>query len=164
MLGFFQKYQRVFFIFVTVMVVASFAFFGVFDTLSNNDRTVEDRQIGETVDGSPMMLLEVQRLSRFIATDAEDDSPYFNGTANLCNDGVIRNDLLRTGISDLLVSDYFTVMKGDLKQRLDRAKRYRVYENPEAPFISARAVWDLSLSLIHISFVRILGAGCLDDV
>lgn len=142
MLGFFQKYQRFFFIFVTVMVVASFAFFGVFDTFTNNDKAVEDREIGKSVDGSPMMLLEVQRLSRFIATDAEDDSPYLNGTANLCNDGVIRNDLLRTGISDLLVSDYFEAMKGDLKQRLDRAKRYRGYENAEAPFISARSVWD----------------------
>lgn len=137
MLGFFQKYQRFFFIFVTVIVVASFAFFGVSDTFSRGENVVEDVQIGKTCDGSPMMLLEVQRLSRFIAVDREDGA-----MPNLCNDGVIRKDLLRTGVADLLAADYFDGLKDDLKQRMTRAEQYRGYEHPEAPFISSRAVWD----------------------
>ena len=142
MLGFFQKYQRFFFIFVTVIIVASFTFFGVFDTFVNTGKTIVDRQIGETFDGSPMMLLEVQRLSRFIATDAEDMMSHLHSSPNLCNDGVIRNDLLRTGVSDLLVDSYFDVLQGDFTQRLERAKRYRGYENAEAPFLNAKFVWD----------------------
>lgn len=142
MLRFFEKYQRGFFIFVTVMVVASFAFFGVFDAVVSNNRSEEDVKIGEYADGSPLMRLQVLRLSRFIATDRGDLMSKGHGLPNLCNDGVIRNDLLKTGISDLYVSDYFDSLKGDLSQRWERAKRYRGYENPEAPFISARSVWD----------------------
>jgi hypothetical protein len=142
MLRFFEKYQRGFFIFVTVMVVASFAFFGVFDAVVSNDRSEEDVKIGEYSDGSPLMRSDVLRLSRFIATDRGDLMAKGHGIPNLCNDGVIRNDLLKTGISDLYVVDYFDSLKGDFSQRLERAKRYRGYENPEAPFISARSVWD----------------------
>lgn len=142
MLGFFQKYQRFFFIFVTVLVIGSFAFFGVLDTFTNNERVVDDFSIGKSIDGSPMMRSEVQRLSRFIATDRGDFSPGSRETPNFCNDGVIRNDLLRTGLSDLLISSYFDSFKEALQHRLDRAKKYRGYEHPEASFISARTVWD----------------------
>ncbi len=142
MLGFFQRYQRFFFIFVTVIVVASFAFFGALDTFARNDKELADVQIGEIFDGSPMMRLEVQNLSRFLATDSEDTLENLRSMPNLCNDGVIRKDLLRTGIADLLVAEYFEGLREDLKQRQDRAERYRGYEHPEAPFISVRSVWD----------------------
>lgn len=141
MLGFFQKYQKAFFLFVTFLIVASFALSGVFDTFVGDQRTQANHKIGENIDGSPMMFSTVHNLSRFIATDREDFA-LPNAIPNLCNDGVIRHDLLGNGIADLLVSDYFETLKEDLTFRLERAKSYRGYENPEAPFISVRSVWD----------------------
>jgi hypothetical protein len=138
MLAFFHRYQRFFFIFVTVMVVSSFAFFGVFDALSSDQKIAPDRKITEAVDGSAVMLSSLQGLSRMIASDCLD----VGDRQNLCNDGVVRNDILKTGICDLLVGEYFDSLKDDFQYRLDRAKRFKGYENPQAAFISARAVWD----------------------
>ena len=55
---------------------------------------------------------------------------------------MIRKDLLRTGLADLLVAQYFEPMKEELAQRLERAKRYRPYMHPEASHLSVRAVWE----------------------
>ena len=117
MLEFFRKYQRFFFLIVTFMVVASFAFFGTFSTFGN-DAVREDREVGKAVDGSSIMLSQVQNLSRFISADREDLSGGSGLVPNFCNDGVIRKDLLRTGLADLLVAQYFEPMKEELAQRL----------------------------------------------
>ncbi len=140
MLGFFQKYQKAFFIFVTFLIIASFAFAGVFDTYMTYDGRSKDRKVGENIDGSPIMQSTMQHLSRFIATDCKDMDK--GVIPNLCNDGVIRNDLLANGIAELIVEEYFDYMKEDLANRLDRVKNYRGYENPEALFINARFAWE----------------------
>lgn len=140
MLSFLQKYQKAFFIFVTFLIIASFAFAGVFETYMAYESTQKDRKVAENIDGSAVMLSTVQNISRFIATDRND---LVKGIIpNLCNDGVIRNDLLATGIADLLVEEYFERLKPDLAFRLERAKNYRGYEHADAPYISARVAWE----------------------
>lgn len=141
MLEFFRKYQRYFFFVITIVVIASFSFFGTFSTFGNEEVERKDRVIGQAVDGSNLSLLEVQKLSRFIATDRED-SPYGRGLfPNLCNDGVIRYDFLKAQLAPLLVSEYFDVLKNDLASRLEKAKRFRPYAHPDAEFLSAQSVW-----------------------
>ncbi len=142
MLDFLQKYQKIFFAVVTFAIVASFALFGVLDLYDRNAPKQQDREIGKLVDNSSMMMLDVRRLSRFIATDSEDLMYRTDVPVNLCNNGVIRRDLLHTGIADLLVAEYFDPLKEDLSQKLDRAKNYRSYQNPESPLVSARVVWE----------------------
>jgi hypothetical protein len=141
MLDFFRKYQRSFFLAITVMVISSFTFFGTYSTFAGAEER-PDRAIGQMIDGSSMMLSEVQKLSRFIGTDREDSMQGRGVPPNLCNDGVIRYDLLRDGLAELIVAEYFDALKGDFESRLEKAKRYKPYAHPEAPFLSAKAVWD----------------------
>ncbi len=136
MLEFFRRYQRYFFLVITAVVITSFTFFGTYSTFGG-DEAPKDRLVGKTVEGAPMMLSEIQKMARFIEVDRED-----SGSLNLCNDGVIRYDFIRDRIADLLVAEYFDPLKESLASRLDRAKRYRPYAHPEAPFLCAKTVWD----------------------
>lgn len=150
MLSFFQKYQRFLFIFVTVFIVASFAFFGVFDTYSAGGKEPEDRYLTKKVDGSDMTFLEVQSLSKLISSDISDYVMDPQKVVSLCNDGVIREDFIRKGLAELFVKSYFPCFKSDLELKLKRAKNSSFYEHPEASFISAKAVWDrFSPSISH---------------
>ncbi len=140
MLEFFRRYQKYFFIAITVVILASFSLFGTYSTFSKDEKR-EDPIVAHAVDGSPLMLSEVRSLSRFLATDRED-RPGHGLLPNLCNDGCIRHDLLTAGVADLLVASYFEAMKPGLDARLDRAKRYRHYAHPHTPILSLDAVWN----------------------
>jgi hypothetical protein len=140
MLSFFQKYQKAFFILVTFLIIASFAFTGVFDTYMAYESSPKDRKVAENIDGSAILSSTLQNLTRMIATDRRDLDK--GVTPNLCNDGVIRNDLIASGVAEMIVDEYFDVLKDDLSVRLERAKNYRGYENPDAPYISARVAWE----------------------
>ncbi len=143
MLDFFRKYQRYFFLIITVVVIFSFIFFGTYSTFVGAAEEQKDQIVGHALDGTPMMRSEVQKLSRLIATDREDSPP------NFCNDGVIRYDFLKDRLADLLIAEYFDVLKGDFASRLDKAKRFRSYAHPNAPFLSAKAVWDHLLPALN---------------
>ena len=140
MLEFLRKYQRYFFILITIMVIASFSFFGTFNTFTEEE-VKEDRILGRAIDGSPLKLSQVQQLSRFLSSDRQDFLMRPNEVPNFCNDGVIRYDLLQTGLADLLVSSYFDVLKGELDPRWEKMKKFRPYVHPVFPNLSAKAVW-----------------------
>ncbi len=150
MLQFFRKYQRLFFIVITVVIIISFSFFGTFSTFSNYGKK-EDRTVALAIDGSPLMLSEVQALSHFISSDREDAFQY-GVTPNLCNDGVIRYDLIRTGMADVLAASYFNEIKEDVRVRLEKAKRFKPYEHPAVPFLTAEAVWDQFIPAMKSEF------------
>ena len=152
MLEFFRKYQRHFFIVVSVVIIISFAFFGTLSTIQGpgEGQKREDRLLVHAVDGSPLMLSEVQDLSRFISSDAQD-LDRSGRVPNLCNDGVIRRDLLQSGLGDLLSASYFEGIRGELSTRLDRAKRYTPYVDPQFSFLSAEVVWERFLPEINTS-------------
>lgn len=156
MLEFFRKYQRYFFLGITIVVISSFTFFGTFSTFVGVEER-PDRAIGQMIDGSSMMLSEVQKLSRFIATDREDSLQGRGGVPNLCNDGVIRYDLLKDGLADLIVAEYFDALKGDFDARLEKAKRFKPYAHPEAPFLSAKTVWDHFIPELNVEMIALQG-------
>jgi GcvH upstream region-like protein len=139
MLAFFRRYERYFFIFITIIIICSFSIFGAVSTLKPEEKK-KDRVLGRLVDGSQMMLSEVRLISKFIASDAEDRFEH-GQTPNLCNDGVVRYDLLKSGVADLLVHAYFDGIKPEFDARLDQVKRFRPYAHPQIPVLSAEAVW-----------------------
>ncbi|MES2345035.1 MAG: hypothetical protein V4494_03755 [Chlamydiota bacterium] len=136
MLGFFRKYQKFFFIVVTVFVVISFSFFGTFSTFAKEEKS-PDRVIGKTVRGTSITSREMDAVIRLVATSYEDRMT----TPNLFNDGVICNEFLKTGMAAMLAEQYFEEIKGDLAPRLKKAKHYKSYVHPKAPFISAEMTW-----------------------
>ena len=141
MLTLLRKYQKGIFVVVTVMVIASFAFFGTFSTFSQ-EANVPDKVIGKALDGSPMKKSEIDNIVRFIASDRSDrDIVYSRTYPNFLNDGVLRVDFLMSGLGQMLAGQYFDLIRSDLDTRLKRMQNFRPYTHPHAPFISAENVW-----------------------
>ncbi len=142
MLELLRKYQKSLFLLITVMVISSFVFFGTFSALSNTP-VREDRTIGKAIDGSNLSLIELQNLARMIAVDREDVTGGNDRTPpNLLNDGVIRKDLLRTGVAETIIQITWDFVRGGYGEKLERLKAYKTYEHPDAPFVSSKAVWE----------------------
>lgn len=154
MLEFFRRYQRYFFVVITIVVISSFTFFGTYSTFGGAEER-PDRAIGQLIDGSSMMRSDVQKLSRFIATDREDSIQGRGLSPNFCNDGVIRYDFIKDGLANLIVAEYFDALKGDFESRLDKVKRFKPYAHPEAPFLSAKTVWDQFIPELNIEIVEL---------
>lgn len=142
MLHFFRKYQRFFFLIITVVVIFSFTFFGTYSAFVNSSEKKSDKVIGSYIDGSKMLESDVKMLSYFISSDAEGNLSSSHGMPNLLNDSVIRKDILETGIGALLAKEYFEVINAKLGPSFERMKRFVPYQHPNAPQISARAIWD----------------------
>jgi hypothetical protein len=142
MLDFFRRYQKIFFIVIATVVISSFVFFGTSGVIDNHTQARTDRVIGKAIDGSDLKLLEISSLARFIGTDQDDMfNVYRNAPPNLLNDGVIRQDILKAGVADVLVQGNIDVLQSELEQRWQRIKTYQAYEHPETPLLSAKAVW-----------------------
>ena len=138
MFEFLRKYQRILFMVVAGFVFSSFIFFGTFSSYVANDSR-EDRVVGTLVDGSPLKSLELEGLTRFLSGDWQEEHPQVR---NLLNDGVVRRDLLLSGIGQKIVEVRFDHMQEELNERVERARRYKGYHHPHAPFLSAKAIWE----------------------
>jgi hypothetical protein len=124
MMNFLRKHQKKMFIAITVMIIASFTFFGTSATLGTQD--IPDKKLGVALDGSPIMEREMHAMVRFISM----------GTNEL-----LKNDLMSTGLTAILAERYFDELKGEFEEKLDKARRFTPYSHPQAPFLSAAQVW-----------------------
>ncbi len=140
MLDFFRRHQRYFFFFITIVIIISFSFFGTYSTLGSDHW--REQIVFTAVDGSDVTRSDADEMTIFIATD-KDDSMLFNGAwgPNFLNDGVIRNDILATGLASELVSFYQKELQADLEKRMEKEKKFRPYTHPSAPFIGIESVW-----------------------
>lgn len=140
MLEFFRKYQSYIFIVVTFVIIISFSFFGTYSSIVSNP--VRDQVVFTAVDGENISRHELDEMVMFISTD-NYDKQFFGGSwgPNFLNDGVIRKDLIATGIANLLAEQYLGDLKPDLDNRLLKEKAYRLYQHPQANFIGPQSVW-----------------------
>ena len=101
MLEFFRKYQSIIYIFVTVVIVISFSFFGTYSTIVSNP--VRDQVVFTAIDGTAVKRSDLDEMVIFISTDSQDKL-LFGGAwgPNFLNDGVIRKDVLTTGMGEVL--------------------------------------------------------------
>ncbi len=129
MLNFFRKYQKIFFIFITCMVVISFTFFGTFSTFTAREE-VPDRKVAIALDGSKVMSKEVEMMNRFLRE------------GDLLNGSLVHHDFLETGLAALLVERYWNDIKADIETRFRKAKHFTPYAHPQVPFLTARVVWE----------------------
>jgi len=141
MLGFFRKYQRYFFLLVTVVIVISFSFFGTYSAITNT--STRDQVAFVAVDGTQVSRSELDQLVMFIGTDA-DDKLLFGGIwgPNFLNNGVVKKDLLQTGLAELLAEQYPGEIEQDLLARHQKEKSYTLYTHPQAQFLSVMTVWN----------------------
>lgn len=141
MLGFFRKYQRYFFLVVTVVIIISFSFFGTYSTITNT--STREQIAFVAVDGTQVSRSELDQLVMFISTDSEDKL-LFGGMwgPNFLNDGVIKKDFFQTGLAELLAAQYPGEIAQDLMTRHEKEKRYSLYAHPQAQFLSVQTVWN----------------------
>ncbi len=140
MLGFFRKYQRYFFLFITVVIVISFSFFGTYNTLpSENNR---DLPAFQAIDGTYVTRAELDNMVQFLSTDINDGALLSSrGWPNFLNDGAIKTDLLQGGIAEILAAQFAAELAPDFQARQDLEKRYSLYAHPQAKFISTEQAW-----------------------
>lgn len=140
MLAFFRKYQRYFFIVITVVIIISFSFFGTYSTLTPD---VAREQIAFTaVDGTQIKRHDLDEMAFFLGTDSIDKM-LLGGSwgANFLNDGVVKKDILETGLGEIIAANYGDLIKTDLQTRLEKEKYYALYTHPQAKFIGIESAW-----------------------
>lgn len=141
MLEFFRRYQKAFYIVITVVIVISFSFFGTFQAMHGRD--VADPVAFTAIDGSKVMASELNDMIAFLSQDNLD--ALFSGrpiASNGLNDGVIAHDFIDTGLAQVIAASYIQEIEDELQPKRQREKRYRPYEHPKAPFVSAKQVWN----------------------
>jgi len=141
MLHFLRKHQKYFFFVITIVVIASFSFFGTYDTLAGN--AIHEQVVFTALDGTKVTRADLDAMVAFLTTD-NDDKRLFGGAwgPNFLNDGVIKNDILTTGIGEILATTYPELVGRDLAPRLEKEKRYNLYAHPQAKFISVESAWE----------------------
>ncbi len=141
MLEFFRRYQRYFFLVITVVIIISFSFFGTYSTLGSDQW--RERIAFKAVDGSDVTQMELDEMAVFLGSDNEDKL-LFGGAwgPNFLNDGVIRKDLLETGIAEILINAYIQDLAEDLQPKMEKEKRYSLYVHPQAKFLSVANAWN----------------------
>ncbi len=141
MLHFFRTHQKYFYAFVTTMIVISFSFFGVINSISGP--TVSDPVAFEAVDGSSVRESDLTRMAAFISTD-DYDKIAFQGTwgPNFLNDGVIPKDFFAKGLMIPVIKAYSDLLQPDFNARQEKEKRYQLYHHPQAKYIGVESVWN----------------------
>ncbi|MEI6243366.1 MAG: hypothetical protein WCP39_08220, partial [Chlamydiota bacterium] len=137
MIAFLRKYQRWFFVLTTIMVVASFCFFGTYSTLQQKSER-RDKKVGVALDQSALYSSTIDRMSFFLSHDALFSS---GKTVNILNDGVFYKDFVQTGLLDILLAEYFPLVQKEFTSSWEKAKNAHFYTHPYAPNLSQKAIF-----------------------
>lgn len=141
MLDFFRKYQRYFFLVITVVIIISFSFFGAGNTLGSNNW--REQIAFKAVNGHEVSRMDLDEMAQFLATDNEDKMTFGGAWGpNFLNDGVIRKDFLETGLGEELALAYAQDLQPDIEKRLKKEKKYVLYTHPQAPYLSVSNAWN----------------------
>ncbi len=163
MLQFLRKHQKIFFGLVAIVTIASLAFFGNSNNMQSAP-SIPDRRLGSLIDASPLMHQEVELLVRFISTSPEEHGWLEKGQIpNLFNDGVVQKDFLQTGLLALATEPYNFEINSEIVERMQRARSYRHYMHPQAPFVSAEAVWNQFAPTLKQKVEKLQGAKTSDE-
>lgn len=140
MLEFLRKYQRYFFVVISIVIIISFSFFGTYSSLETE--YPHEQVVFTAADGSKIKRQEVDELAIFLSTDMQDKL-ILGGIwgPNFLNDGVVRKDFLETGMGFILAMNYAEELLKDLKSRTEKERHYSLYSNPKAGFINAESAW-----------------------
>lgn len=140
MLAFLRKYQKIIFVVVTVMVIASFSFFGVYSAFDERSRSV-DYEMGKGINGSPMKHSEIAHLVAILETDAQDVAIYEGEMrVNLLNDGIMKEEILASGIGRILFDGYAEELQGEMKKKVEKFRAFVPYTHP-GRLLSVEGIW-----------------------
>jgi len=140
MMKFIRKHQKLFFFVITVVVIVTFSFWGSYSSGSNASKNA-DKIVSRSIGGSNISQSDITMMSWFLSSDWDSFLIAPQRSANLLNDGVIFNDIMKTGIASLIAEKYFAKIKPHLEKNFEKISRFTPYRHPQVDFISAKTVW-----------------------
>jgi GcvH upstream region-like protein len=147
MFAFFRRYQRAIYFVITAVIILSFSFFGTYSAFTSGRG--EDPVVLRTEDGTKITRSEYSEYVHFLSTDSHGSE---TGFYNALNDGVIPNDIIATGIGEVLAKRFATEIGPEWKLKCTREKAFQPYRHPQAPFVSAMQVWSYFAPDIKTAF------------
>lgn len=140
MLEFFRKYQTFFFAAISVVIIISFSFFGTYNAIPAE--TTRDEVIFTSVNGKKIRHSDLEEMVNFLSTDSTDKLIYGGMWGpNFLNDGVAQKDFFQTGLAEILIQAYPSLIEKDWNYRHDKEKRFSFYVHPQGKFLSAESAW-----------------------
>lgn len=140
MLGFLRKNQKCFLLFISIIIITSFLFVGINQRIPKVEAKKEIL-LGRAVDGSSIYVKEIEQMVRFCRTDRFDRPSKKNGIINFLNDGVIRKDIIESGVATLLLENDFDRIRPELQEKLCQFQKFSSYTHPENPSISLENIY-----------------------
>jgi hypothetical protein len=117
MMIYLRKHQKKLLVVVTVMIIASFTFFGAATAMQNEK--IPNRRVGKALDGTPIQERELQAMIRFLSLGHHD---------------ALKESFMETGLLVMLAEKYFPLIQDDFQERLEKARRF-------VPTSSATYIW-----------------------
>lgn len=141
MLSFFRKYQKILFIFVTIIIVTTFVFFGTYQVLSPSFRSKEEEAFN-TVDKKKVTVQYFQAFTHFLGSTPLTMK---GGGYNFLSDAFVIKEILESGAYAVLVEKLFKNEKFQEEQQRCCAKEklFKPYTNPYNPMLSVENIWAL---------------------
>lgn len=143
MLQFFRRHQKYFFIFITIVIVASFSFFGSYQAFTPAfTKQGNDEVIFHTVEGKPIKRSHLNQMIQFLEREDWMQMPKILD-GNYLNDGVISKDFLEGGLVQPLFARYGEVYREELAAKLNKERAFQPYQHPYLLSLGADQIWSL---------------------
>jgi GcvH upstream region-like protein len=141
MLSFFRHYQKVIFLFTTVLVVISFVFFGTYKAMSPGARETHDEVLYVAPKNRKITKGYLEKMQRFLELEPTFSyDPVKMLQSNPLNDGVITRDFLLQDVAPLLLSEE---NKTILEKKFAHEKSFSPYRHPSCTSVSSMAAWEI---------------------
>jgi GcvH upstream region-like protein len=162
MFTFFRRYQRVIYFVITAVIIFSFSFFGTYSAFTSGKG--EDPVVFRTIEGKRVTRSEFNDYVHFLSTDGCFLGEGGGAPANFLNDGVIPDDIIATGIGEVLIQRFSDTLQGDFVAKLGRERAFQPYHHPQAAFVSAMQVWSYFAPDIKNTFDQFRTVASQDSV
>jgi GcvH upstream region-like protein len=138
MLDFFRRHQRFFFMFITVVIVISFSFFGTYSVYLKNEK--KDGVAFTAIDGTKVYGGQLRDLVSLLGGDSRD-LLLRSGAGTAFNDGFIAKDILATGVAQVLMEPILKNFQKEFTTRAEKEKHFVPFVHKMHSFINAEQVW-----------------------
>ncbi len=139
MFRFLRRYQKLFFILITIVVVVTFSFFG-----TNSLRREKAKPIPTytTMSKEKISQIEIDHMCSFLTHDLTTSffSKNRHFDQNLLNDGIVQKEILNTQLGHCFASQFLPALKPHLEHIVALAK-LASHENPEVDVIRVIDLW-----------------------
>lgn len=151
MFRFFRKYQRYFFIVITIVVVVTFSFFGTYNLTSKKGEKKIDKKICPSLGKEFLTESEIKLMSHFLSSGCDTLMISSSMPPNLLNDGVITKDLLKTGIIYDLVKPSLPHITAHCRKVVNLSKSFTLSFNSDEKPLCIQTVWkELAPQIPHL--------------